>query len=262
MSASTETGHSKNVANFESLISFCTGYGKEYNPSNENLTLPALLTLFNKATAVLQAVKLTQTAFDNTTNSREIGFDPLKGLCTRIVNALAATQASAQTLDDAKTINRKIHGRRADNSSPVKGIDSMPVRAADGKVTAAGADAPPAQDQRISVSQQGFDNLVDHFTKIIQHVSAEPLYKPNENDLKVEQLNILLANLKTANSAAIASTTEYSNARIARDTILYKNNSGLVDIANAVKKYVKSVFGATSPQYKQIGKLHFKKRPQ
>ena len=27
MASKSETGHSKNVANFEDLISFCTGYG-------------------------------------------------------------------------------------------------------------------------------------------------------------------------------------------------------------------------------------------
>jgi len=33
MASTSETGHAKNVANFEDLISFCTGYGTAYNPS-------------------------------------------------------------------------------------------------------------------------------------------------------------------------------------------------------------------------------------
>jgi hypothetical protein len=39
-----ETGHAKNVATFEDLISFCTGYGATYNPSKAALKLPALTT--------------------------------------------------------------------------------------------------------------------------------------------------------------------------------------------------------------------------
>jgi hypothetical protein len=33
----------------------------------------------------------------------------------------------------------------------------------------------------------------------------------------------------------------------------------LVDLAFEVKKYVKSLFGATSPQFKQVSGLQFKK---
>jgi len=29
-----ETGHAKNVANFEEMISFCVGYGGGYKPTN------------------------------------------------------------------------------------------------------------------------------------------------------------------------------------------------------------------------------------
>jgi hypothetical protein len=50
-----------------------------------------------------------------------------------------------------------------------------------------------------------------------------------------------------------------SNFRIARNVILYANETGLVDIAGEVKKYIKSVFGGTSPQYKQVSKLKFTK---
>lgn len=37
-----ETGHAKNVANFQDLISFCEGYGATYNPSKEALKIPQL----------------------------------------------------------------------------------------------------------------------------------------------------------------------------------------------------------------------------
>ena len=34
-----ESGHTKNVQNFESLISFVTGYGAGYAPTNIEITL-------------------------------------------------------------------------------------------------------------------------------------------------------------------------------------------------------------------------------
>jgi hypothetical protein len=44
MASTTETGHAKNVATFEDLMSFCTVYGATYNPSKAALKLPALTT--------------------------------------------------------------------------------------------------------------------------------------------------------------------------------------------------------------------------
>lgn len=251
MANSNETGHAKNVANFENLISFCTGYGADYNPSKDNLKLPALNTLFASAQTALQSVKTTKTNFDNATNLREIGFEPFKKLCTRIVNALEATDASTQTVDDAKTINRKIQGKRAGNLPLSSGAGSVPIGASGGEM-------PIVEDNHNSVSQQSFDNMIDHFTKLIQLLSSEPMYNPNETDLKVVALNTLLTNLKTYNTASITAITDYSNARIARDTTLYETDTGLVDVAGEVKKYVKSVFGATSPQFKQISGLLFR----
>ncbi len=37
-----ETGHAKNVANFETMTSFVIGYGAAYNPSNMDIQLTNL----------------------------------------------------------------------------------------------------------------------------------------------------------------------------------------------------------------------------
>jgi len=72
-------------------------------------------------------------------------------------------------------------------------------------------------------------------------------------------LQTLLAELKAKNTGVINTYTAYSNARIDRNKVLYTDNTGLVDLALEVKKYVKSVFGAGSPQYKQVSGIKFKK---
>jgi len=247
MSAIIETGHAKNVANFEDLISFCVGYGATYNPVNANKKVAALQTKQTAALAAIQTVKTTKTAYDNSTNAREIVFASIKKLSTRIVNALEATTATNQTIDDAKTVNRKIQGKRATSTSKVAAANAAAVVVPNV--------APPVNT--ISVSQQSFDSLIDHFAKLIQVVSTEPAYLPNETELKAATLTTLLASLKTANTSVINANTAYSNARIARNTALYAPDTGLVDIAAEVKKYVKSIFGSTSPQFKQVSKLNF-----
>lgn len=42
MASTTETGHSKNVANFDDFISFVTGYGTAFDPSKASIKLTAL----------------------------------------------------------------------------------------------------------------------------------------------------------------------------------------------------------------------------
>jgi hypothetical protein len=64
--------------------------------------------------------------------------------------------------------------------------------------------------------------------------------------------------LKSNNSAVKANETQKDNAILSRNQILYNPNTGLVDIALSTKSYIKSVFGATSPQYKQVSGLVFR----
>jgi len=248
MTTTSESGHAKNVANFEDIISICTGLGTAYNPTKNSIKLAAMNTLLTSARNSLQSLKTAKTVYDNSTNTREIAFAGLKKLSTRIVNALQATDATKQTIDDAKTVNRKIQGQRANK---IKAAESAPVPV-----------NPPVipVPVHISVSQQSFDYLVDNFTKLIQVISTEPLYIPNENDLKVAQLNAMLTNLKASNTSVINAHTSFTNAIISRDTTLYASNTGLYDVACEVKKYVKSVFGATSPQFHQVCKIQFTNR--
>ena len=45
----SETGHAKNVANFETLISAVQTFGTAYNPARTDLKVPALTTLSGAA---------------------------------------------------------------------------------------------------------------------------------------------------------------------------------------------------------------------
>lgn len=107
MASTSETGHHKNLANFEDLISFCVGYGATYNPSKNSLKIPQLQTQLASVKANITAVTNTSVAFNNAVNARKIAFQGLEKLSTRLVNALDATNATDQLVKDAKTVNNK-----------------------------------------------------------------------------------------------------------------------------------------------------------
>lgn len=240
MASTSETGHAKNVANFQDLIEFVTGYGATYNPSKISLKLPQLITLKASADSSLVDLILKNTNYNNKVNERIIAFSGLKSLSTRLVNALQTTDASTETINNAKTFNRKMQGKKASSSqTPIDPKASAPTT--------------------ISTSQQSYDQLIQHFAGLTSVLEAEASYAPNESDLQIATLQAKIADLTAKNTAVATAYTSISNSRIARNETLYSSTTGLVEIALEVKKYIKSVFGATSPQYAQVKSIKFTK---
>ncbi len=243
MASTSETGHAKNVANFDELISFVTGYRESYNPSKATIKLDALKALSDHAKTSINAVSSMEPAYKSAVAAREVVFIPLSKLTTRIMNSIKATDTTVQVDENARTLVRKIQGVRA---TAKKTEDEKKALAEKGKEVV-----------EISTSQMSYDSRLDNFFKLIQLLSSVPEYNPNETELKIEHLNTILDDLKAKNAAVVESYIPLSNARISRNNLLYKENTGLYDVALDVKNYIKSVFGATSPQYKQVSKIKF-----
>ena len=240
MASTSEVGHAKNVANFQDLIEFVTGYGANYNPSKTSLQLPQLVALKTTADTKLNVVILKNTAFNNKVNERMIAFSDIKPLATRLINALQTTDASSQTIQDAKGFNRKLQGKRASSAQTP---------------TDPNAPAP----NTISSSQQSYDQVIQHLTGLKAVLDAEPSYAPNEADLKVTTIQTKIDDLNIKNTKVATAYTDVSNSRIARNETLYTTQNNVFETAAEVKKYIKSVYGATSPQYDQVRAIKFKK---
>jgi hypothetical protein len=243
MTSTSETGHAKNVANFDQLISSVSGFGATYNPSRTAIQLSSLQALSASARAALNGVSSAQADYSNAVAAREVKFQPLSKLATRILNAIKATDTTSSVDDNVKTLIRKIQGVKA--TPKLTGEDKKAL-AAEGKET-----------KEISSSQLSFDSLLENFNKLIQLLVSIPQYAPNEEELKVITLTAQYNEMKTLNDTVVTTATALSNARIARNEVLYKENTGLVDIAADVKTYIKSLFGTSAPQFKQVSKLEF-----
>jgi hypothetical protein len=241
MASTSEKGHAKNVANLQDLISFVTGYGATYNPNKAALKLPQLNTLATTSQASLADVIVKNTAFNNKVNERVVAFSNLKPLSTRLINALQTTDATTQKVADAKAFNKKIQGSRA-------------------KAIATPTDPNTPAPNTISTSQQSYDQQIQHLAGIISVLQSETSYAPNETDLKIVTLTAKQTDLTAKNNAVALAYTNVSNSRISRDTTLYATTTGLFDIATEVKKYVKSIYGATSPQFAQVRGIEFTKK--
>ena len=243
MANNSENGHAINVTNFENLITSVTAFGATYNPSKDSIKLPALQTLLTNANQSLTDLNTVFSAYSAAVDERELAFQPMGKLITRANNALKASGASSLTIETAQTIVRKLQGKRATAKLTDEEIKAL--------------EAQGKEVNQISASQMGYDSKVLNLDKFISLFETVPEYTPNEEELKISALKLVQNQLKTKNSKVISTGVQLTNARAARNEILYKPLTGLVDIAGDVKTYVKSAFGASSIQFRQISKLKF-----
>jgi hypothetical protein len=239
MSTTFETGHAKNVANFQNLINVLTTCGPTYNPAKDTLKIPHLNTIAIKAQNDLSNVIDKKTEFNKAITNRSMAFENLQTLSTRLINALKVTNAPPQRVDHAKVFNRKLQGRRA-------------------KAIPKSTDENGTTPRTISTSQRSYDQQIQHFAGLIAVLKSEESYQPNEAELKIETLIAKQNELLVKNNEVSVAHSFISHARNIRNQTFYSNNDGLVAIALEIKNYVKSVYGANSPQFKEINAIQFK----
>jgi len=244
--SNNETGHAKNVSNFDELISIETSFGTAYNPAKASIKLPAMQTLVTSAKTSMTTVNTIEATLKIAVNVRLLAFKPITPLMSRVMSALISTDTTAEMDKLVKSLYSKIQGRRI---TPYKTDEELKA-----------AEAAGEKIIERSSSQMGYNTRIDNIEKLIKLLTSIPQYIPNEADLKVTILGLMLTDLKAKNAAVIAARTQLSAARQARNEIMYKNLTGLVDIACDSKMYLKSVYGLGSPQYKQVSNLIFMKR--
>ena len=142
---------------------------------------------------------------------------------------------------DAKGLLKKIRGIRV-SAKP----EEVP-----------GMDPSAKKVKTISAAQTGYDSLLEHFAGLVSIAQNEPTYAAREEKTSREGLTALRAIYTQANTAVIDKRSLLDAIRFERDDIIYKADTGAVAIAGDAKKYTKSVFGLSSPQYKQLSKLQF-----
>ncbi|MBY0435309.1 MAG: hypothetical protein K2U26_14475 [Cyclobacteriaceae bacterium] len=234
----------KNVEAFEKLAGLCSGYGGSYNPGSPNLTLPALHQLLVQARERLQDVNTARSAYDHATNQREVAFSDLGVLSTRIISALRSSGALRQTVADARTMVRKLQGAKVPDRLPVPSGKTLTENPVGKKRRARGMD---------------FHSRAHEFEKLLTLLAGVTEYKPNEADLQLGKLHDRLLELYKSNSEVKLKAVDWRQTRTIRDQVMATGKDSLYDTSQAVKEYVRSVFGTSSPAFRAVSKLSFTK---
>lgn len=270
MSSKTESGSANNVAKFEQVIAHCTSFGPGYQPTKSTIQLSSMQQLLLDARAQLLMVAERLTTYNTMRNTRMKIFEDLPTLLSRVINALAATDAAEKTVEDARGIARKLKGIRASKKGKATAKTESPATTALKDETTDGADTNPVSDhsngttngtdtltRTRSSAHTSRDQQIEYFSGLLLLLQSEMAYQPNEPELQVPALQYYLESMRTVHSAMMVLEAELSSARTQRDKVLYGDKTGLCDVARDVKLYVKSAFGLKSPQYKMLTRLRF-----
>ena len=243
--SSKQSSINSNVVNVGELIERISTFGVKFNPVRNDFTIPFLTELKTNAETLVGLAKTAENIDKNSIAVRASGIKSIDGLVTRAINSFSISGASPQSVQQAESKVRTFRNIRV-SAKPT--AEELAAAKADGKELRVNA-----------LHNASYDRKIENFADIIDFVKNSSEYGPNEADISVNGLTHKLKEIKTQNNTCLRTAAELDATRMERDTMLCADVTGLVDVAMGAKKYVKSVYGANSPQYKSISDLRFRK---
>lgn len=238
--STSEKGHAKNLANANLINSYITLLGAAYQPSNSEIKLANLQTIYTNAYARQQDINAALPPYTLAVTDREAIFAPLNKKITKLRKVYKATQGvTPAQLEDFMTIARRIKGVRK---------------------TAVSAPVPPETTQtQYSVSQMSYDQRTNNFAQMVEFLLSTPNYTPNETEYKIatfqdEKDQMLLSTQRVADTYI-----PLNMARGARNSAMYTGQNNLVETFNKSKDYLLSILETGSSLYKAISKISLSK---
>ena len=242
--------NTKNVEAFGKLVGIITGCGGQYTAGSQNLRVENLVALLERSQQALRGVSEAKTGFENATNGREVVAKEVRILAGRVLAELKSTGAMSQTVDDARTMVRKIKGRLASGQAP-----QLTASAEQSAATA----ASPSATSHSRINGTDYASLAYHFDKLLQTIASEPLYQPLEPELQMSGLQNKLAILSNWNTAVANANGVLKKARRDRNAVLYTDQASMYHTALAVKQRAHAAFGFTSEAAYDVNHIRFTK---
>lgn len=206
MASSSETGHSKNVANFSTAYQIFEEMGNLYNPSNTNLQLINLAPIKIQLAATITALNEKKPIYKNAVADREIEIAPLGKIVTRSLNFAKSLNISATDKENLQSQAKKIRG--------------------DQKLKAVNPDT--TEGDGISTSQMSYDSRIANLATYINQLSSHAEYIPNETEIQITSLQTYHQTLVTLSGLVNSAGNALITARINRNNILYFNDTNII----------------------------------
>ena len=235
MASSSEVGHNKNVANFNAAYQILQEMGTLYNPSNIRITLQNIQLTKNQLTNLIIELNTKIPAYRNAVVNRENATAPLSKLMTKIINNAKASGISPAEIENlVSQVNKIRSGTKRKNAK----IEEQ-------------------ETETISTSQLSYDSRIANFGLLLEQLNTHPEYNPNENELKIENLQNYRNNLLELSNQVNATANALITARNNRNQILYLGENNITQLIKEIKAYLKSLGDPGKPYYNALVKLKF-----
>jgi len=235
MASSSEVGHNKNVANFNAAYQILQEMGTLYNPSNIRITLQNIQLTKNQLTNLIIELNTKIPAYRNAVVNRENATAPLSKLMTKIINNAKASGISPAEIENlVSQVNKIRSGTKRKNAK----IEEQ-------------------ETETISTSQLSYDSRIANFGILLEQLNTHPEYNPNENELKIENLQNYRNNLLELSNQVNATANALITARNNRNQILYLGENNITQLIKEIKAYLKSLGDPGKPYYNALVKLKF-----
>jgi hypothetical protein len=237
-----EAGDMKLLGNFRRLIDL-QKTDPTFDSSNPLLKISKLEQQLTEGIAAVEAITDNMAPNKVAITTRQAEYVQAVATVRGSRNLLKSSGASADILEDADSFTRKVFGLKKARKEP----DVAAVTSATEAV------------KTHSASQQSYDAILGNIRNYTGIIKTIGLYNPNEEHYKISGLETMIDNLEAQNSLVSTTFASLDAARRLRDNLLYTNEDCICKVAQMVKNYVKAIHGATSPQYKAISGLTFKR---
>ncbi|CAM4449031.1 hypothetical protein [Flavobacterium terrigena] len=236
MASTSEVGHAKNVANLGTGIQILQEMGTLYNPSNTNIQLTSLISFKAAIEGTITQLNSKIPSYKNAVANREVAIEKLGKTSTKVLNFSKSLNISTTDKENILSQVKKIRGH-----AKAKAINPE-----------------TSETTGISTSQMSYDSRIANLSLLINFVASHPEYQPNENDIKVANLQTYQQELSTLSSLVNTAGNELITARLNRNNAMYLTEINIIKVMNETKSYLKSLGQAAQPYYKAFVKLKFR----
>lgn len=236
MASISEVGHTKNVANLGTGIQILQEMGTQYNPSNTTIQLANLLPIKSAIDSTISTLNSKMPNYRNAVANREVAIAQLGKKTSKVLNYSKSLNISATDKENILSHVKKLRGE-----TKAKSINPE-----------------TSETTGISTSQMSYDSRIANLALLINIVASHPEYQPNEEDIKINNLQSYQQQLSTFSSLVNAAGNELITARLNRNNILYLTDNNIIKLMNDTKAYLKSLGQEAQPYYKAFVKLKFR----
>lgn len=237
MSNSTfETGHAKNLSNFDEMLVNIRIIGSDFTPPNTQIQGASLTAGFNASRAAQDDLTKKEQLARGPVKDRENLFRQLKRVVMRSVKYYRSCGTELNKVEAAEGLAARI-------------LDTSRVRYL--------ADGNPDPTWR-SNSQQSYVMLAENFGRLIEYYKGDTKYNPTSGGIALGDMDAMHADMRTMNTNLAPIVAEVDQARALRNKLMY-SESGIITLTKLVKEYCESLDESHAFTAKTIRRIPFTK---